>query len=376
MAGVIAGAAEIAYTRRPDPGSTTADLLAAAASAAVRDAGLELGDVDGFGVSSFMLAPDRAIDLAWRLGLRLSWIMDDGNGGAAALSLLQHALGAIEAGSAKTILLVAGGVSSPAAFGKLVDNYNSATRDHLAAIPHAGPNSLFALVTQRHMQAHGLERSDYGRVAIAQRAWAALNPGAVYRSPMTMDDYLAAPIVAEPLGLYDCVPVVSGANAVVITRAARDRAVGIRAIRCTYNEDLQEGDGLRTGLARIANGFWTDADMQPDEVDAAAVYDDYPVMVLVQLADLGLVPAGGLRRFLDMRLGEERWPLNTSGGMLSAGQASGAGGMHGLVEMVTQLRGEAGERQVAECRTAVVTGYGMVVYRYGACASVALLERL
>jgi acetyl-CoA acetyltransferase len=88
------------------------------------------------------------------------------------------------------------------------------------------------------------------------------------------------------------------------------------------------------------------------------------------------VEDGDLRRFLHVRVDEERWPLNTSGGQLSAGQAGAAGGMHGLVEAVTQLRGEAGERQVENARTAVVSGYGMVVYRYGACANAAVLERL
>lgn len=89
-----------------------------------------------------------------------------------------------------------------------------------------------------------------------------------------------------------------------------------------------------------------------------SVYDDYPAMVLIQLADLGLVPDGDLRRFVRERVGERRLPVNTSGGQLSAGQAGAAGGLHGLVEAVRQLRGEVGGRQVARARTALVTGYG------------------
>ena len=106
------------------------------------------------------------------------------------------------------------------------------------------------------------------------------------------------------------------------------------------------------------------------------IYDDYPVMVLVQLADLGLVPDGDLERFTRERVETRQLPLNTSGGQLSAGQAGAAGGMHGLVEAVRQLRGEAGERQVAGAATAVVTGYGAVVYRYGASSNAAVLRRV
>ena len=97
-------------------------------------------------------------------------------------------------------------------------------------------------------------------------------------------------------------------------------------------------------------------------------------MVLVQLEELGLIPGGDVRRFLGEQLECERWPLNTSGGQLSAGHAGVAGGMHGVVEAVRQLLGHAGERQVAGARRAVVSGYGSVVYLHGGCAAVAALE--
>jgi acetyl-CoA acetyltransferase len=99
-------------------------------------------------------------------------------------------------------------------------------------------------------------------------------------------------------------------------------------------------------------------------------------MVLAQLADLGFVGDGDLQRFVATTIGERKLPVNTSGGMLSAGQAGAAGGMHGLVEAVRQLRGEAAGRQVAGARLALVTGYGMILYRYGAAAAAAVLERV
>jgi acetyl-CoA acetyltransferase len=365
---VVVGTGETRYLRRPGAELTTRHVLAAAARGALEDAGLEAREVDGLGVSSFSLQPDRAIDLAVRLGLRLRWIADAGTGGASAVDLLQHAVRAVEAGDASAVLLVAGDVLRPADFRALVDDYNVATREHLAGIPHGGPNGIFAMLTRRHMLRHGLGREAYGRLVIRQRAWAAGNPNAAYRTPLTLREYLTAPMVADPLGVYDCPPVVSGADAVVV--AASGDGPAVRAVRVLHNADRHEGDGLQTGLAEIAGALWEDAGAGPGEMDVVSVYDDYPAMVLVQLADLGFgapaevleaIDAGGL-------------DVNTSGGQLSAGQAGAAGGMHGLVEAVTQLRGRAGARQIGGARLAVVSGYGMVAYRHGACANAAVLE--
>jgi acetyl-CoA acetyltransferase len=373
---VIAGAAESPYTRHPDPATTTTEsLLADAFLRALESAGVDRAAVDGLGVASFTLAPDHAVDLAWRLGVRARWLMDDANGGASGITMLQHAVRAVEAGDASTIVLLAGDRLLRDEFAALVGGYNRATRDHLTPIPVDGPNTDFALLTQRHMVATGLTRRDYGRIPVAQRRWASCNPLAVYREPLSLEQYLAAPPIAEPLSRYDCVPVVSGADALVVTSAARaPGGVRIRATRALHNPDGQEGDGLRTGLAEVAGELWDAAAAGPESMDVAWVYDDYPAMVLVQLADLDVLADGDAQRFLSVRLDEERWPLNTSGGQLSAGQAGAAGGMHGLVEAVTQLRGEGRERQVPGARLAVVTGYGMVLYRYGACAAAAVLE--
>ena len=115
--------------------------------------------------------------------------------------------------------------------------------------------------------------------------------------------------------------------------------------------------------------------MRPEDVGAAFLYDDYPVMVAVQAEELGIVPGGDVARWLRADVLESRWPLNTSGGQLSAGQAGAAGGMHGMVEAVRQLRGDATGRQ-ADASLALVAGYGMVLMRHGACHNAAVLERV
>lgn len=370
---LIVGAAETPYRRHPADDVTTESLLADVFGRALRSAGVERDAVDGLGVASFTLAPDRAIDLAWKLGLRPRWLMDDGNGGASGIQLLQHAVRAVEAGDATTIVLVAGDRFDRGSFRRLVDTYNRVTERYLAPIPTGGPNALFALLTQRQQAEHGLERSDYGRLVVAQRRWAQLNPGAAYRTPLSLEEYLQAPVVCEPLHRYDCVPVVSGADALVVS-AAGD-GVRVRALAASYNGDGQEGDGLQTGLAAVADDLWRSAGAGPGDVDVISVYDDYPAMVLAQLVDLGFVAGGDLSHFVRERVLDGRLPLNTSGGQLSAGQAGAAGGMHGLVEVVTQLLGRAGDRQVEGARLGVVSGYGMVLYRYGACANAAVLER-
>src|SRR5262249_60314349 len=115
---------------------------------------------------------------------------------------------------------------------------------------------VYALVAARKMKAYSLQKSDYGHIAIAQREWAAKNPYAVYRTPMTMAEYLAAPMVADPLSRYDCVPVVAGAQAIVVARP--DRApngrpgVRVRAPRASLDSDTQPGDALPARLSTCA----------------------------------------------------------------------------------------------------------------------------
>lgn len=376
----IVGAGEAAYERHPAVERRTETFIAEAVVAALADAGIDHAEIDGFGVASFSLAPDHAIDLSWKLGLSSRWLMEDTNGGASAINMLQHAVRAIEAGDAETIVLAAGDRMEKREFHLMTDNYNRVGRDFMAPLPLNGPNALFSFLTQRYARVHGLEREDFACVPIAQRAWAGKNPGAVYRTPMTLEEYMESVPIAPPLTRFDCVPIVSGGDAIVVTteeRAAKlgGPSVGVRAIKAIYNPDQQDGDGINTGFAAIRDDLWDASGARPEDMGAAFIYDDYPVMVLVQLGDLGLIPDGDVKSYLHKTLLEEAWPMNTSGGQLSAGQAGAAGGIHGLVEATKQLRGKAGERQVDGLELALVTGYGMVVYTHGTSHNAAVLER-
>jgi acetyl-CoA acetyltransferase len=377
----IIGVGQSAYTRRPEPGQTVLHFMRDAVVAALKDAQLSARDIQGFAVASFSLAPDAAIDLAWKLGLSLRWIMQDTTGGSSAMNMLGHALRGVEAGAAETILVLGGDATGLAGYAKVAANFNTVTQKHLAPLGHGGPNGVYALVANRQMKKYGLQKSDYGQIAVAQREWAAKNPYAVYRAPLTMDEYLAAPMVADPLSRYDCVPVVAGAQAMIVAnlgRAPKGRpGVRVRAHRGSFNYDNQEGDGLATGISTFAKDLWRDAHVQPGDIDLASIYDDYPTMVLAQANDLGLVPDNDLGRFCRVTIGEKRFPVNTWGGMLSAGQPGGfAGALNGITEAVLQLQHRAGDRQVKGARLAVATGYGMTMYRYGGTAAAAILERV
>jgi acetyl-CoA acetyltransferase len=164
---------------------------------------------------------------------------------------------------------------------------------------------------------------------------------------------------------------VACAEAAILSAAGR--GVRVRAVAASFNHDAQERDGLQTGLADVAPRLWAQSGLGPDEIDVFELYDDYPVVVLMQLADLGVAAP-------DEAVAKLRGPgggglaVNTGGGLLCAGQAGAAGGLQGFVEGVRQLRGERGDGQVAHARTALVSGYGMVLYRWGAASVAAVLD--
>jgi acetyl-CoA acetyltransferase len=377
----IIAVGQSAYTRRPQPGQSAHTFIRDAVVAALQDAAIDARDVDGMAAASFSLAPDAAVDLAWKLGLSLRWLVQDTNGGSSAMNMLGHALRAVETGAASVVLVVGGDATGLGGYAKVAANFNIVTQLHLAPLGHGGPNGVYALVTSRQMKTYGLKKSDYGHLAIAQRTWASHNPHAVYRTPMTMGEYLAAPLIADPLCRYDCVPVVAGAQAIVVAhpdRCPRGRAgVRVRAHRASFNYDNQEGDGLATGISTFAHELWQAAGVRPEHVDVASIYDDYPAMVLAQLNDLGMISGNDLARFARRDIGERRFPVNTWGGMLSAGQPGGpAGGLNGISEAVLQLQHRAGARQVTNALLAVATGYGMTMYRYGGTSAAAVLERV
>ena len=363
----IRGFGQAKYEKNFDSSLKTENKLTEATNLALKQSGLKIKDIDGLGVSSFTLIPDRAIDLAVKFGIKPRWIMDGGTGGASGVDLAQHAMRAIQADDAKNILLVAGDVFHNDDFTNLVSHYNVNTEASSVNLGISGPNSNFALLTEMQMSKHGLLKKDYSLLVRHQRDNAVRNANAVYRTPLSVEQYLTAPEVSRPLGIFDCVPVVAGANAIILSKIKNENelAVRIRKIAVLHNWDLHEGDGTVTGLSRLTESIWEDTDLTRDDVNLLSLYDDYPAIVIAQLIDLGFLKGENVSEELQQFIAGSKPILNSSGGQLSAGQCGAGAGLHGFIEAMNGLR---------KGGIALVSGYGMVVNRYGACSNLAILE--
>jgi acetyl-CoA acetyltransferase len=354
--------------------------LAEAAREALASAGVGKTEIDGLAISSTTLAPDNAVTAAEHLGLTLSWAYVSTAGGAGALASVLNAARAIEAGHASHVLCLAGGAQDSAFFKERIARFTGAMADYLTPHGSGGTNGLFGIVQRKHMERYGTRREELGRIAVDQRRNAGRNDRALLRAPLTLDEYLEAPLVADPLRLYDCVMPCSGAEGVLVgplDRVPGDRGVRVLAGHERHNHPAGEVAPLRGGWELYRDALWNEAGLGPADTDLVQAYDDYPIMVAIQLEDHGFCDKGAVGAFLASH--RMTWdgslPLNTGGGQLSCGQSGGGGGMIGLVEAVRQLRGEASGRQVASARHALVSGYGMVSYGHGLSASSLVLGR-
>jgi acetyl-CoA acetyltransferase/uncharacterized OB-fold protein len=231
----------------------------------------------------------------------------------------------------------------------------------------SSPSHQLALNAQRHMHRYGTTRETLGWIALNQRANAARNPEAVYRDPMTMDDYLSARTITTPLGLYDCDVPCDASIAVVVSAvdAARDLPrppVMVEAVGTQIVERIEWDQSTATHEPQVlgqAAHLWTRTAMRPHEVDVALLYDGFTVNCLSWIEALGFCGIGEAKDFLaggkNIAL-DGVLPLNTHGGQLSHGRTHGMGLIR---EAVTQLRGDGGVRQVAGARTAVVSSGGL-----------------
>ena len=373
----IIGVGQSEYTRHPSESQTIQNLMRDATNNALNDANLLLKDIDGLAIASFSITPDSAIDIAWRFGLSLNWLLQDTNGGSSAMNMLGHAMRAIQTGAAKNILILAGDATGLAGYAKIANAYNSATRDHLSPLGHGGPNGVYSLVTTRQMIKFNLKKEDYANLLISQRNWASMNPHAVYKNRLSREEYINAPIVAGPLCRYDCVPVVAGSYALILSQNENKnlkKQVRVRAFQQSFNFDNQEGDGTETGIITFKDNLYDFAKLAPKDIDIYSIYDDYPAIVLAQLNDLGLIKNSNMKDYLQ-NMSNLDTPLNTWGGMLSAGQPGGmAGGLNGIGEVALQLQNRANDRQINTAKYGIVTGYGMTLYRHGGTVSAAILE--
>lgn len=363
---IVSGVGETAYTR--DTNKSQLALTLEASLAAIRDAGLEPQQIDG--VIPYAGGGIIAEDFITNFGLPdLRYSAQTPMGGASPVAALQTATMAVASGVANHVLLALGRGSISG--GRITQR--------LAAMPQMrvvgefemplganAPAQFYAHMARRHMHLYGTTTEQFAEIAMTCRDNARLNERAMMRKPMTLADHHNSRMIASPFRLFDCSLESAGAAAVVVSRAdaASDLAnkpVYISGVAEGHPDSpsaiTQRADMTRFGLAKAAPVAFDMAGIRPDDIDVAQIYDCFTFVVLCQLEDLGFcekgeggafVESGRLRRDGDL-------PINTHGGLLSEAHIAG---MNHIVELVRQLRGECGERQIKDAETGLVTGFG------------------
>ncbi len=361
----IVGVGYTPLTKRS--GRSVLALATEACRNAVADAGLELRDVDGIASFRFMedSVPTQAV--ATTLGLDpANYLLDSALGGQAPCYLVMHAAMAIDAGLADTVVVYrALNGRSGARVG--TNRVPGPATDFRYPVGFSAYAQFIAMWARRYLIETGATNDDLAAVAIAQREWAVLNERAMLRKPLTLDEYYAAPWVADPFRVPDCTIEVDGACAVVVTSLDRARDLRHRPVvleSAAYiagrGPGLDMGDAMlwpdlsRNYTSLIADDLWGRAGITAADVDIAEIYDCFTTSALIGIEGLGLAPRGGggdlMRSGVTSPGGAK--PINTNGGLLSEGYLHG---MNTVAEAVLQLQGRCGERTVADAETCVVT---------------------
>ncbi len=371
--------------RKPGEQRTTMpQYLSLAARLALEDAGLTKKDLDGQGLAAIYTTnyaqpfwPDEAAEI---LGISPGLLLGGGNGGASAVSLIGQAAAAVNAGIVDLVLCVA-------AAAPFVESYGGVqaedTRDFEIPYGMMGPNSKIALVMRRHMHEYGTTLDHLGKIAVTSRYHASLNPNAYLKKPMSLEEYKNSRLIADPIRLLDCVMPANGGKAYIVASPERARKLskppvfllGFGERNNPSYGPRAHSDPLIMGIKESGETAFQMAGVSRSDVNFLGMYDDYIVIVLMQIEDLGFCQKGDMKFFeaTDFTF-QGDLPIQTSGGLINCGQPSTAGGMVHVIEAVRQLRGEAGQRQVKNAKIGLVTGLGGVAYGKNlSCTTVAVL---
>lgn len=354
-------------------GRSSYELAAEVLEQILEQTGIDKSEIDGLAIGETMSEtsnPFWGVYMCEMLGLTPSWMQVNGIGGASGIGGIARAASAIRDGVCEMVLVL------------LADAQSSSRPTEQGAYRHEfmypvglrGPVGAFGLLSQRYRHQYGLNERALARLAVTQRRHALMNPNACekLRVPLTEEEYLASKIVSEPLRILDSVMVCDGANGVLVTSTDKAKKLGARKMvhPVGYGEitNFRGTDMLPdvtvSGFSVAGPKALAQAAMTPRDIRMIHPYDDFLIALLMTFEDIGFCAKGAGAQFvLDTDLSwRGTLPLNTSGGQISAGQAGLAGGGTNLVEAVRQMFGEAGERQVADPRNAMVTGIGVIPY--------------
>ena len=353
-----------------------------ALQALIQASGIGKDDIDGLCLSSFSLNPDTAVGLTQHLGLSPRWLDHIPTGGASGVMALRRAARAVQAGDADVVACIGADTNHVDSFRQTLGSFSHFARDASYPYGSGGPNSVFAFITANYMRTYGAQREDFGRIAVAQRSNALKNPNALFKKPLSLDEYMAGRPISDPIHLFDCVMPCAGADAFLVMGEQRARDLGlphtiIRGAIERHNAFASDPIMVQGGWRRDLADLYAQADAAPEQVDFVQTYDDYPVIVMMQFEDLGFCAKGEGPQFVrgHSLTHDGSFPNNTSGGQLSVGQAGAAGGFIGMVEALRQLCDQAGARTVPGAQLGLVSGFGMVTYDRCLCTGAVLLGR-
>jgi acetyl-CoA acetyltransferase len=368
----------VPYVRTSEHGAHW--FIAQALSGLLEGNRLAKSDLDGLCLSSFTLTPDTAVGVTQHLGLSLRWLDHVPMGGASGIVALRRALRAVQSGDAGVVACVAADTHRVGGFRDIVESFSQFSQDAVYPYGAGGPNASFALLTSYYMRAYGVQREDFGKLCIAQRDNAAQFPYALLRKPLTLQQYLEARPIAEPLRLFDCVMPCAGAEAILVMRRGRALDLGLPYARVLgtmerHNSFPEDPVQTRGGWALDRDELFAQAGVRHEDIDILQTYDDYPVISLMQIEDLGFCAKGEGAQFVRSHTftTDGSFPINTSGGQLSVGQAGAAGSLLGLTEAVRQITGAPLGAAVPDASIALVSGFGMINYDRGLCCGAAIL---
>jgi acetyl-CoA acetyltransferase len=361
------------YRRGQSLPASPLELAVTAVTAALADAGLTVRDIDGFAAFAGGLDTARLAQCLGVPEVRFTATQQGGGGGSA--GAIGLAAAAIDAGKADVVVSVTSlqqttyrlgrgdATSGPYAAGTTAD------LDFSLPYGMVSPAHKYAMIARRHMHLYGTKREHFGEIAVSTRANAIRRPTSIMKKPLTMDDYLAARMLSDPLCLYDFCLESDGAVAVITTGIERARDLKQPPVRVLAAE--AGGDGQNSVIwawaaapedyftsaahGAVARRLWHRSGLSPQDVDVALLYDHFAPMVLFQIEDYGFCKKGEGGSFVED--GNIRWPngsipVNTHGGHLSEGYIMG---MTHVLEGVEQIRGTA-VNQVAGAEVALVTG--------------------
>ncbi|MHB8465747.1 MAG: thiolase family protein [Acidimicrobiales bacterium] len=333
---------------------------AQAAVAALDDAGLRPGDIDG----ATTWGGD-ATDFAWMLGMGpLQWHLNVGVSPAFVTPAI-HAAMAVAAGHSETCIAFRIMMQQPssaeiAAGGAALQSPSMVDAAMVQPYGDFSPTQWAGLLTNRYLHESDATEEHFADFAVVQREYAQLNPDALQRAPLSREEYLEAPYISKPLRLLDCdLPCDSGSAVIFTTeeraRDLRQRPVLVEASALSSIRDMNFellADMVHTSPAHCAQVLWSRTDLTPADVDCAQLYDGFSVITLQWLEALGLCEPGAAGPFIaagNTRL-SGAMPLNTDGGAINVGRRHGA---NFCIEATRQLRGQCGDRQVADAEVAV-----------------------